>query len=281
MKVSNIKNKFTNWFIIILASIIIMCIGYFLLLDNINAELNYYLNKDNIVIQDTILETILQKNIMFFRCSIALLVITFIYGITLIFKLDKDILVPIDEISKSMDNLYADNLNYKNTFNSNNECEEWCREVINVTTEISSYVEEIDRVIKEFSSGNLDARIEFEFRGDFKKLQLSTVDMIAIMNTKLTQNELLEKRTDDVSVEELLDAIRMAKAGERVRIKNQILIILNDGSYLSEGEISAKIEKLIGLKYSYQQLTPILADMAAFGFIGKKIENHLISYRRC
>ncbi len=204
----------------------------------------------------TTLSNSFQANAIATYTAAALLIIAIVFGVFLMMQLIRSILTPLSEIGASMSELSNGNLSYQNQFYSNDEFGVLCDVVRETTTDLSSYIQEIDRAMKELSIGNFDIRAEFDFAGDFKNIQTSILDFVATMNNTLEQ---IGTVAEQVSI-----------GSNQVASGSQTLAQGSTEQASTVDELSVSIEKITQQIRSNSENSAAASDIAAE--MGKEIQ---------
>lgn len=113
--------------------------------------------------------------------------IAIIMGITIAIRLSKGILIPIEELKDSADQMASGNLDVQIEYQSKNELGILADCMRNTVQTLKSYVEEIEDNMDRFSKGDLNVKSNMDYRGNFVQMAESIVSAANAVNTTLVE----------------------------------------------------------------------------------------------
>ncbi|SHK11602.1 HAMP domain-containing protein [Hathewaya proteolytica DSM 3090] len=99
----------------------------------------------------------------------------------------RDIANPVAKITDFISEFEKGNLHNHIDYESQDEFGELCTSIKTSTLSISSYIDEIDRIMGELSQGNFTVKPNMEFVGDFKNIQTSIEDFILKISSVIAE----------------------------------------------------------------------------------------------
>lgn len=122
--------------------------------------------------------------------SLALLAVGIIIAVIISISITKSITQPIKELSNMSKEVSNGNLNAKFEYKSDNELGLLSKSMGLTVDTMKMYVNNIDDVLNHMSNGNMTATITMDYKGDFKRIKQSILNIGASLNQALTQIDL-------------------------------------------------------------------------------------------
>lgn len=156
------------------------------IVNKINSVLNDLTNGINNRVSERAKSSDLNSKIsLTITITITLLAIALVVVIT--FLISRSIVVPIDEIKGLANALVVGNLNYQIAYSSKNEMGKLAESLQSAISNLISYINDIDEVMREISEGNFNVKINQKFMGDFERIECSITKSINMLSETIMQ----------------------------------------------------------------------------------------------
>ncbi|WP_099466755.1 methyl-accepting chemotaxis protein [Konateibacter massiliensis] len=204
--------------------------------------------------------------------SAVLIAATIRYSVIKSKRVIRSIQTPLEEVGLAMEEMYQGNLDFKLSYEADNELGILSNRVRNTGEELKKYIENIDKVLGELSNKDFSGNVDMEYKGMFKPIEHSMKEIIYVLHdvleTIVNTSGLLNDSAKDTSeiARDMLEEFNR-QAQEMQQLFDYIGLIAGDiGSNTKEvGEVwecSEEVKKsLVSNETKMDNLTDTMSEM--------------------